>query len=420
MNVIIGSGPSGIILGNLFNKDHQSFQILTKKGAGNFDQVEMEGIKYTVGQRTMFYSREMVRFFSILGIEFQIKELTHLIGVYYKDKVYPYPIQNNLSKMGMLEKGKLMWSYWNRNKKLAKSDNYADYIVGNYGEYLAKNVILPHTWKTIKEDLWSISSASYGKKVIPMKLFGAKNNEQSFDDPFDILNQLRSTIQDFVCEKEIKEIDMDNKIIRFIDDDKINYDHIINTIPLPKLSSLIKDKSDILDLAFKSLRYNNMLVYSMVVPSTFIKYPFDILYFPERDYVFSKVNITRGNGQSIISVEISFRKNEEDLYSSKIFIAKLKEHIEYDLKKCGLLEKNIFTILKDYVHIISPAYIICDSDYAMYRDIIGTSLEHKRIYGVGRFAQWLPHMRIEHSLERSMQVLENKILGELEWMEQDG
>jgi protoporphyrinogen oxidase len=416
MIVIIGSGPSGIIVGNLLKKDDQDFILLTK-GSGNFGTVDMEGIKYTVGQRTMFYADNMAKLFSILGFEYQVKELTHLIGVFYKGKVYPYPIQNNLSKMCVMDKVKLVWSYLNRNKKLAESENYADYIVGNYGEYLAKNIILPHTWKTIKEDLWSIKSGSYGKKVIPMKFFGDKNIEKAFDDSSDIIEQMKSNISGYINEENVLEIDMVRCNVVTESNKIIKYDHLINTIALPKLAGLIKDKGDILDLAFKSLHYNNMLVYAMLVPSTFIKYPYDIMYFPERDYIFSKVNITRGNGHSVVSVEISFRKNEEGLYHSKIFIDKLKEHIEYDLKKCGLLEPNIFTTLKDFIHVISPAYIICDDEYSMYRDIITTTLEHNHIYGVGRFSQWLPHMRVEHSLDRAIQLLENKIIGELvDWV----
>ena len=77
------------------------------------------------------------------------------------------------------------------------------------------------------------------------------------------------------------------------------------------------------------------------------------------------------------------------------------------MKKCGVLEENLFTTFAVYDHLIKPAYIICDEDYDMYNSIIQTFLEHHNIFNIGRFAQWKPHMRVEHSLRRVYDLLNN-------------
>ena len=409
---IIGSGPSGLICSNILQNLSEScedleYEILTTDVDGFKKVSTKENLDYQIGQRTFFHDDSLKSFLEdIVGVKPVMETLSDKIGVYFRKNIHKYPFQNNLGELKLREKISLYLSYYFRNKSLSDASNFADWVVGNYGEWLGKNIILPHTWKTIKEDLWMISSESYGQKVIPL---GKKDKvSYHYSNASEIYNCLKDNVKDHVTLAKVTNIDIKNSRVHFMKGDEacnVRYDYLLNTIALPKLMRCIHEKEDILDVASKSLRWNNMFISVMIVPSKFIMYPHKIIYFPERDYIFSKVNINRYNGYTSIVSEVSFRRNDEDLLRSDAYKNKIMEKIEYDLKKSGLLEENLFTTFNNYTHFVSPAYIICDGEYSMYNNILQTYLEHQQIYNVGRFSQWLPHMRVEHSYQRSMELM---------------
>jgi hypothetical protein len=296
-------------------------------------------------------------------------------------------------------------------------------VVGNFGEYIGSNIILPHTWKTIKEDLWEIESGSFGQKVIPMKLWskGVQSSVYEYANAPELLKALRENIKDSITPYAVKRVnlnparyleiegavDMENPYERIKRVPLEKGDVVLNTIALPKLMPLVQGASeqDVLDVATRSLHYNNMFLGVMILPTKFILIPHKIIYFPEREYIFSKVNINRSNGYTAVAAEVSFRKNDESLFSSPAYCRKIMDRIEGDLKKSGIILQNTFASYHTSHKIISPAYIICDSDYSMYNDTLQTWLKHQGIHNVGRFAEWLPHKRVEHSLIRTQEIL---------------
>lgn len=415
--LVLGGGPSGLVVANYLKLNRIDFQLITKSGHG-FQRIKKD-VNYQVGQRTLFAHEKMDEFLNQLHILATKDNLSELIGVSYRGNMYGYPLQNHLP---FFDRMKMWWSYLQRDRRKAGSTNFADWVVGNFGSWLGTKVILPHTWKTIKEDLWMIMSEHYGQKVVPIRLFGQKSKDvYAYSDGDGIMELMKENVKEHIIDGTVEKCFTDHGrpgvgySIReegehFGSHTQAHGDIMINTIPLPTLMKLIELDKDILDVASRSLRYNNMFISVMIVPTRFIRFPHVIIYFPERKYLFSKVNIHRGNGYSAIVSEVSFRRNDEDLLQSEAYKKKIVERIEYDLKKAGILEENLFTTYANYDHVLKPAYIICDEDYDMYNGILQTWLEHNKIYNVGRFAQWQPHIRVEHSLMR-IQELGERIWG---------
>jgi protoporphyrinogen oxidase len=408
MIAILGGGPSGLMCANYLKEQKHPFVLLSTGGNG-FSEESANGLKFKSGQRTLFAHKDMDEFIKTKAYRTKKVSLSELTSVCYKGSFYKYPVQNNLP---FKEKFKAWLSYIVRDRKKASSDNFADWAVGNYGKYISNNVILPHTWKTIKEDLLEIQSSSFGQKVVPMKLFNKdSSNIMEYENASLLLKELEKNVAKNMENAKVLSIDPKHKTIelRNMDNDdphqnihRITYDKVINTIALPKLMRMVKGAKDedIIDVATRSLHYNNMFLAVMIVPTKFIKLPYKIVYFPERDYLFSKVNITKGEGYSVISSEVSFRKNDESLLQSQAYCNKILERVEYDLKKAGVIAERMFATFETRHKVISPAYIICDSDYDMYNSILQTWLNQKGIFNIGRFAEWVPHKRVEHSLAK--------------------
>ena len=407
--IIIGGGPSGLIMGAFLRyknscKDYKIFN----KDNHNFKDEELYGIKFSKGQRTLF-DDGWIKFFAehILGVPpMGVVDLSHLMSIRFKGRFYSYPIQF-AKDLPLMMKLRMYWDYIWRDKKLLKNNNYANYVEGTYGKFLARNIILPHTWKTMKEDLWMVDPTGYGKKVIPLKLFGKNKpvNKILDDDAKSFFQYLRSLSENYIFNRAVQEIRIQNKTI-IADNTPHNYDRLFSTMPLPFMLDLINDKPPIVDAAHKSLCYNDMLAVTLIVPINFIKVNKEIIYFPERDFIFSKVNIVRNDKYAAITSEISFRMNERKKLECSAFIEKIYNRVENDLKHSDIIPHNLFTSMEYRNYTISPAYIICDHETEMYNNIIQSWLEQNDIFTIGRFAQWKPEMRIEHSIMRAKQLME--------------
>jgi len=414
--VILGSGPSGLIAANYLTLQGIDFSIVSNDCSG-FAKSEINGSKFYLGQRTLFHHKSVDKMLSNLNSNYLGKELldtinlSDKIGVLFDGKTHCYPIQNNLSKIGIIDKLKIYGSYLFRNSKLAKSDNYASWVKGVYGSWLADNIILPHTWKTLKEDLYTIQPSFYGKKVVPIKIFGEREPVYSYRYQETILKLLKDNVSGNHVSKEVKIIDMVNKVIQFSDGDKMIYDVLINSIALPKFLDYIETFGDgLISVTRDTLKYNNMMIVGLLVPTDFINTDFSIVYFPERDYTFSKAYFQESvDGFTMVTLEISFRDTDKRI-NNHHYMDKVYDTVEHELKSTGLISDAFFLSYKRVNKVLSPAYIICDREYESNNTFIQRYLEHNDIFNIGRFAMWKPWMRVEHSVDRAAEIFNQRFV----------
>lgn len=404
MIYILGGGLSGLIVANYFLKVRKitDFKIITLDDHG-FAFNRTKDFDFKLAQRTMFFDDKFSHFLNDViifnGLETDFEDLSDNISVYFKGKLHKYPIQNNLGELDWKDKLAFYWDYFNRKK--SKYNDYLHWAISNYGQWMAENILIPHTWKTLKDDLTRINSDYYGKKVIKLNLL-RKKKQLCFKYPDNIINMLRDNVKDYIIKGKVTDIKFDPNLI-YIDNvvnEPLSWKTIVNTIPLPKFMDVFDFKDDeIMEVAQLSLQWNNMFLGVFIVPSKMVNTFKKIIYFPEPDFMFSKIEIDRKNGYTVICCECSFRRNDEDKFKCKPYLQEYLNKIENDLIKAKIINSSIIsTYYKDY-RIISPAYIIPDSDYKQCNDFIQAWMNHRKIYNIGRFAEWLPWMRIEHSYE---------------------
>lgn len=410
--VIIGSGWSGLFAANYLESKGADYTIITTFEHG-FSTEKTHGIPYSLGQRTLFYGDYLNEFLTDtigVGNYFpQLNDLSESIGVHYKGDIFRYPIQHHLSSLNFGQFISAMFSSFFRKRSLLKKDNYADWVRGNYGDWLADNIILPHTWKTMKEDLFSIKPEEYGKKVVSFIPPWKKKQVKEIANSTEIMNKLYDRVKHRITMGRVKAINPEHKAIVYTDKTNIEfdetYDVLINTMPLNFLINMIEGINPSVEGAGLSLRYNNLFLGTFFIPSELINTDKAIVYFPEREYCFSKVTIQHHKGLASITCELSFRRNDEQLYRNELFLQKLRDKIELHLKQSGIVGDSIFAALSYKKKIVSPAYIICDEDYGASNCIIQSYLKAYDILNFGRFAEWKPNLRVENIPERVEKAL---------------
>ena len=408
---IFGDGPSGLIAANHLKYCYEGmleFEIISKKQDGfklDTVSVNFKNNTFKVGQKTLFWDLDLSDFLSDIGITWHKSDMSDTVSVFFKNKLHKYPIQNNLKTLSFKDKWNFLCSYFFR-KRNSNASNYQDWVRANYGNWMSDNILIPHTWKTLKHDLHDIDSASYGKKVVEFQWFG-NNVVYEFDYPDEILRQLREKVKDHITEGNVEKIWIDEKYFDLKGVDHPNaYNFILNTIPIVKLDLHSKNKSmqEYIALTKFGLNYNNMFCGIFVVPTDLIQMNKQIIYFPERDYVFSKITIYKKEHHSIICCECSFRRNDEDKFHNKSYIEKFLNKIEDHLKKSGLVKDHIMATCHRTYHIVSPCYILTDFDYNVSNKAIQGICEDNMIFNIGRFAQWVPNLRVEHSYHRMCEI----------------
>ena len=410
MNVIIGSGTTGLLLANYFKLNGKEFKIISM-GNNGFDKLKFAGVNFRLGQKTLFHSESLERFLDSIGIQTEKTALDDRVSVYYKRVLYNYPIQNNIKTFTIENKVKLLISYFFRNKKLSSLGNYEDWVLGNYGKWLATEIILPHTYKTLKEDLHIIKSANYGKKVVPISFLKTDKSVYEIADIDNLLDGLKQKVESDIILGKVEQIDTQKRMVKFQFQPKkdyfsgtssIGYTHLYNTMNLPSLMKVVYPITDLLKIAALSLKWNNLFLGMFIVPNSFIKTDKKIVYFPSRDFTFSKVSFQKFDAVTAITCEHSYRCSDEELYNEILYQNKILDRMEFDLKKsCIVASYDFFSIQRAH-KIITPAYIICNEDYQNSKDYIQGFLSSKDIYNVGRFSEWKPNIRVDSVLESWM------------------
>ena len=406
--LILGAGPVGLLTANILKAcDFEDFAIWTKDVGGMFNKTP-DIVDIPLGQRTLFYDKQMEEFLNKYVCKTTNTDLSHKNGVFFRGKVYPYPIQYFAYKLPFADMVKFYSSYL-FNKK-TKGTSYYDWSMNNYGKWMADNILLPHTWKTLKEDLREIDALQYGKKVLPFKMF-SKVKDLAFDKPDDILKILQHNVEDKIVKTSINKICFDDGIsVSSEGSVSVNADIVFNTISIFDVVKMLSIKDDNLQVAINSLNYNSMFGCIFILPTNMVNdFGRNIIYFPEKEYMFSKVVINKNNGYASITCECSFRRNDESKLACEAYKQKVSDKIEHQLIQAGILLNQIISTYKRSSFIVKPCYIITDPDYYSSNSFIQTYLEHYHFYNIGRFAQWSPSVRVEHAFHRALYLIQKHL-----------
>lgn len=321
---------------------------------------------------------------------------------YHKGIYIKHPVQNNLFKLDLDEKIRIIEDFIERDKDL-KIENYENWLYSQYGKYFSD--IFP---KKYTRKYWTIEASEMETNWVSIRMYkptikeiltGALSDdtpnytyapklrypEQGGFKAFLNGMALRSNIQ---CNKEVIEIDVKNKIIKFKDDSIRNYNKLISSIPLTEICDYIKDIPAFVKVACSKLDYTSGVLISLGfrkpdIAQNLMFYIYDEDIFPSRIYSPSLKSINNvPMGCSSLQAEIYFSKMKPLHYS-------LDELLEVTINQ--MIKMNLFNrediIVKD-IRIIKYANVIFSHGIYENREIVRKYLIENEIIPVGRFGEW--------------------------------
>lgn len=317
--------------------------------------------------------------------------------ILYKNRLVDYPFQTNIHQLNKEEFIDCLYDLFNKEEK-DEYDNFLDMLYGKFGKSIVDKFLKPYNEKLYAIDLTKLDVDAMGrffpyadKEAIIKNMKESKNNSYNnnflypkngagsfikvLEDNLDKNRILLNTTVMLINEKERYVILSNGK--------RVEYEYLINTIPLNKFLELTGDNNNLLN----KLSYNKVLVFNLGFNKKSKLVNEHWLYIPDKNCNYYRIgfydNILNQDKLSMY-VEIGYTK-DSNITKNEID-KQLKLTIE-NLRKQDIIDDD--TKLEEYVFIImDPAYVHINTETDKMVKKYFDTLRKNNIYSIGRYGAW--------------------------------
>lgn len=316
--------------------------------------------------------------------------------IYYKGELIDYPFQTNIHQLPKEEFIDCLYDLFTKTEK-EDYDNFLDMLYGKFGKSIVEKFLKPYNEKLYATDLTTLDKDAMGrffpyadKESIIRNMKESTNNSynNSFLYPKDgadtFIKILESKLdkERILLNEYVTEININEKYVVTSTGQRINFEYLINTMPLNNLLPFIGED----ELADK-LSYNKVLAFNLGFnkKSKLVKEHW--IYIPDKKCNYYRIgfydNILSQNKLSMY-IEIGYNKNDV------ITEEEIEHQLELSLK--NLREQEVIddeTKLTDYVSIVmDPAYVHINGETDALIKTLFEELKNKNVYSIGRYGGW--------------------------------
>lgn len=276
MDYIIGFGIAGV--GAFYaNQELEVFEKSPSAGGlcGNF---VINGFRFDKAVHLSFTKENAVRelFDSTEHYSYQPMPFS-----WYHNKWLKHPAQNNLYPLSVEEKIKAVKGFIERKIDF-QADNFEDWTIGNYGEFLYQNLFRPYNEKYWCTNLKELGIQWVGNRfyipTIEEVLYGSYTDETpvtyyakemrypkqggylAFIKP--IINKAEE-LKKIHYNEMLNSISISNKTVRFSSGRILPFDRLFSSVPLPEVIKYINDVPEHMIEKAGQLEYTSIVLVSM-------------------------------------------------------------------------------------------------------------------------------------------------------------
>ncbi len=414
---VLGAGLAGLFSAFvLLDKGIRNVEVLEKeKSYGGLLQSEfINGFTFDTGGSHIIFSRSkslIKLILSFLGNNY----VSHRRNtkIFLKGRYIKYPFENGLGELAPEDKFFALYEYikaWIQREKgeILEPENFLEWIHYWFGRGISELYLIPYNKKIWKYPLdkmgldWvsgrvpsppledviksalGISTEGYVHQL--NFFYPLRGGIQSLADG--IASRIKELGGEIITSFEVKEIvrEDDKWIVKSANDER-EYDFVINTIPIPKLVSILRDSPLELRKIGKKLKWNSLIVVGIAVNKPRIK-DYHWVYFPN-EAIFHRLAFISNyspfmapEGKSSIIAEITVPYNalsskEIEYYADQVIedLVQLKIVNEKDI---------IFTRTWTWEY----GYVINHLNYRQDMEFIKKYLDSISLISVGRWGAW--------------------------------
>lgn len=390
--LIIGAGISGLSYAVNSNEDYLIVEKDSSAGGLCRTFYEKEFVWDYAGHFFHFANPDIKKMFedSISADDMVVRKKNTNIN--YNGNYINYPFQMNIHQLPKDEFINCLYDLFNKNEK-DSYDNFEDMLYGKFGRSITEKFLKPYNEKLYACDLVELDTNAMGRffpyanttQIINnMKKSEAKTYNDCFDYPvkgaqffIDILlkkidkNKLKlnSVLESINIEE--KKATIDGKVIQ--------YEKLINTIPLNYFAKLLPEEYN-----FKNvLHCNKVLVFNLGFDKPAIDDKVHWTYVPMKDVNFYRCgfyNNILGDEKLSMYIEIGYKENDEVDIEEQLNLTLL------NLKKLGIIKNH--KLVAHNALIINPGYVHITEQSVREVSRIRKLLATKNVYTIGRYGKW--------------------------------
>jgi len=401
--IVLGAGISGISAAyhlGLKNIDATIYEKASEWGGlcGNFT---IDGFRFDKAVHLSFASDEYVQ--SIMYKDTPYHKHAPEASNYYEGCWVKHPAQNNLFPLPAETKVSIISDFIENANKEHEITDYESWLKAQYGDYFAENFPMKYTRKYWTVDAAKLSTTWVGNRLSQPNMQEVLLGSYTDDIPNAYYaKEMRypkkggyksflATMQkecNIELNKEAIAINPDKKEITFKDGSKEIYEHLVSSLPIPHMITLLPNVPQNVIDASQNLFASSVAIVSfgfnkpdLAKHLWYYIYDEDIL--PARCYSPSiKSPDNAPEGCSSVQFEVYF-SNKKDLPLDG------DELIKHIVTKA--IDMDIFTeediVVKD-ARILPYGNVVFYEGMEEDRQVVLDYLSSLHIYGVGRFGQW--------------------------------
>jgi protoporphyrinogen oxidase len=298
--------------------------------------------------------------------------------------------------------------------------SFKDWIINTFGAGIAKHFMIPYNEKMWSTDLSELSSEWVSWSIPVPSLdeviggaLGLESRQMGYSAKFlypekggiEILPRaFLPHVKNLYLRRRLCSIDLQEKRAWFDDNSSAAYEHLVSTIPLPELLTLIRDLPASIASLKEGLRHVSVLDVNVGIGGDGFSDQHWI-YFPHSDVAFYRVGFYSNFSSNLappfcssVYAEVSY------LPGGPFSKTEMVERVYAGLEKSGFL-KGRDSIVVDNVVEIPYAYVIHDTFRHTNLPRIFDFLSSHGIYSVGRFGGWT-YSSMEDALLQGKEVAE--------------
>ena len=420
MIVVLGAGLAGLTAAMHLQDEHDVVVLEREDRPGGLCRsVVKDGFTFDLTGHLLHLRRPEIRaLVAKLIPEDRFMKIDRRAFIHSHGTLTPYPFQVNTHGLppqviaecliGFVEAG----ASGPVTAEEASSISFKQWVHRTFGAGIAKHFMIPYNeklWLTDLEEVtcdwvsWSIPRPGLADVVagalgIQKKAFGYN---PSFLYPksggIQVLpDALAARVGGIRCGQEAAAIDITRRIVTLSTGETIPYEHLVSTIPLPRLLAIARGLPSWVGGAAAGLRHIAVINLNIGLERP-VHPDKHWIYFPESDYVFYRAGFPASftaaaapEGCSSIYLEVSAKPG-----------APCDEDRLFEQARSGLIRAGIITasdrIVTRALFRIDPAYVIYDRHRKEALPRIHAELARSGIRSIGRYGGWY-----YNSMEESM------------------
>lgn len=420
--IILGAGLSGLSAAYHLKENYEIFDREEKVG-GLCRSIKIDDFIFDYGPHILFPKdktvAELIRRLLNSNLHHQQREAWIHHELY--DVHTRFPFQSHLYSLPVSVVKECILGFFNALKNLDKKPkDYEEWIIWNFGEGIAKYLMIPyakkiwtmHPNKMSFEWVWnrvprlSLEELLEGALHDNPKLFGF-NTEfwYPLHGGIEALPQaFLSEVNNVNLEMEVSKVYLSKKCVEFNNNKKVFFEKLISTLPLPEIIKYIDDVPNEVKQATQDLENNSVYCVNLGIERERIS-PYHYVYFYEPDFLFHRISYpmnlskhTVPKGCSSITTETSYSKYK------KVSKENIIERVVEDLNKAKILYPDDKIVVSDVAD-LKYAYVIYDKNHRKNVKKIHDFLRKNDIFSCGRFGEW-EYFNMDHSITSGKKTAE--------------